>query len=172
MPLNVSTRPWRTLLWGLAAAAAVVGFYLGLNTLTADWFFAKAQFNDYRWWLIALAAGLGLQVTLYTSFRSQMQGAGRKSAAASMTTSGGVSAASMAACCAHYMVAFLPAFSVPFFSAAAASLERYQKFFFLAGIVSCALGLVLMIRLFRKNGISPMAAVGIRRRFQIQPNSQ
>jgi hypothetical protein len=134
--------------------------------LTADWFFARAQFSDYRWWLIALAAGLGAQVTLFTAFRAHVTGAARKTATSSMATSGGVSAASMAACCAHYLVTFLPVFSVPFFSAAAANLEKYQNFFFLAGIVSCAVGLALMIRLLKKNGIGPLIAVGLNRKLR------
>ena len=51
--------------YGLLAASAIIAFYLGLITLTSDWVNARYQFADYQWWVIALAAGLGIQVTLY-----------------------------------------------------------------------------------------------------------
>jgi copper chaperone CopZ len=56
----------RSYLFGVIASFAIVGVYLGMNTLTADWYFAKIQFSEYRWWIITLAVGLGIQVTLFS----------------------------------------------------------------------------------------------------------
>ena len=55
---------------GGAATLGTIGFYLGLLTLTSDWYNAKAQFGDYRWWVLSLAAGLGLQVGLFVHLRA------------------------------------------------------------------------------------------------------
>ena len=149
----------RPYLVGLTAALGVVGFYLGLITLTADWYFARVQFSEYRWWILALSAGLGVQATLYTALRGRLAGRNNKAATSSLAASGGLSTAAMAACCAHYLVAFLPALGLPFLSAAVASLDQYQTYFFLVGVISNLFGIGLMLRLLTRNGMLPRLAV-------------
>ena len=51
----------RAYLLGVMASVLIVGIYLGMNTLTSDWYFAKIQFSEYRWWIISLAIGIGIQ---------------------------------------------------------------------------------------------------------------
>lgn len=147
------------LLIGLAVAIAVVGFYLGLITLVSDWYNARMQFEEYRWWILALAAGLGVQATLYSFLRKRLNGKNVKSAKSSLAASGGMSTASMAACCAHYLVAFLPALGLPFLSAAAAGLAEYQTQLFLLGVLSNLFGIGVMLRVMQKNGIIPAGAL-------------
>lgn len=134
---------------GLSAAFGVIGFYLGLLTLTSDWYFAKVQFSDYQWWIIALALGLGIQGVLYSNMRIRLRRETMRGAKSSMAASGGMSAASMAVCCAH----FLPALGLPFLTAAAAGLERYQAIFFLIGVLSNLFGIGFMLRMMVKNGV-------------------
>jgi len=147
---NIGPYPY---LIGSAAAIGVVAFYLGLLTLVSDWYNAKAQFNDYRWWIIALSIGLGVQATLFSGLKVRMRGRNMKGAKSSLAASGGMSTASMAACCAHYLVAFLPALGLPFLSAAAAGLAEYQPQFFFLGVVSNLFGIFVMIRVMLKNNI-------------------
>jgi len=147
-----SVKPY---MFGIAAAAGVIGFYLGLLTLVSDWYSAKSQFAQYGGWVIALATGLGIQATLFAYIRNQLKGKAITAAKSSMAASGGVSTASMAACCAHYLVAFLPAFGLPFFSAAAAGLAKYQWEFFFLGVISNIFGIAVMIRTMNKNGLIP-----------------
>jgi hypothetical protein len=148
--VNIGPYPY---LIGLAAALGVIAFYIGLLTLVSDWYNAKAQFNDYRWWIVALSIGLGVQVTLFSGLRISLHGKNMKGAKTSMAASGGMSTASMAACCAHYLFAFLPALGLPFLSAAAAGLAEYQPQFFFLGVVSNLFGIGVMIRLMLKNNI-------------------
>ncbi len=148
--VNIGPYPY---LIGSAAAIGVVAFYLGLLTSVSDWYNAKAQFNDYRWWIIALSIGLGAQATLFSGLRIRLRGKNMKGAKSSLAASGGMSTASMAACCAHYLVAFLPALGLPFLSAAAAGLAEYQPQFFFLGVVSNLFGIGVMIRLMLKNNI-------------------
>ena len=144
----------RGYLIGLLASFAIVGIYLGMNTLTSDWYFARVQFSEYRWWIISLAIGLGMQVTLYTLFRAHLRGKKKTAANSSMAASGGVSVVAMMACCSHYLATVIPLLGVSFLSATAvASLEQYQPYFFLAGIVSCLFGIGLMVRMMRKHGM-------------------
>jgi Cu+-exporting ATPase len=151
-PLEYSN-PWAYLM-GLLASFAIVGIYLGMNTLTSNWYFARVQFSEYRWWIISLAIGLGIQVTLYTFFRAHLRGQKKTAANSSMAASGGVSAVAMMACCSHYLATVIPLLGVTFLSATAvASLAQYQPYFFLAGIVSCLFGIGLMVRMMRKHGM-------------------
>ena len=141
-------------LLGILAAFAIVGIYLIMNTLTSDWYFARVQFSEYRWWIISLAVGLGIQVTLYTLLRRHLRGKKKTAANSSMAASGGVSAVAMMACCSHYLATLIPLLGVSFLSATAvAGLEQYQPYFFLAGVVSCLFGIGLMVRMMRKHGM-------------------
>jgi cation transport ATPase len=152
-PFNWFSNP-RSYLFGVIASFAIVGVYLGMNTLTADWYFAKIQFSQYRWWIVTLAVGLGIQVTLFTLFRAHLRGQKMGAAKSSMAASGGVSATAMMACCSHYLATVIPALGVPFLSATAvASLAEYQTYFFLAGVISCLVGIGLMLRMMAKHGM-------------------
>jgi len=138
---------------GIGAAIAVVGFYLGLLTLTSNWTSAKIQFIEYRWWIIALSLGLGTQVTLFSSMRKIIFGRNIKAAKSGLAASGGMSTASMAACCAHYLVPLLPALGLPFLSGAVAGIANYQRELFMLGVLSNLIGLGIMLRIMHKNGI-------------------
>jgi len=141
---------------GLAAATGVVGFYLGLNTLISDWYGARLAFREYWIWIVALAAGLGVQATLFSFYREWHKGESMNAAKCSLATSGGLSTSAMAACCAHYLAVLLPALGLPFLSTVAASLVRYQTYFFLAGVVSSVFGIGLMVHMMRRSGMIPL----------------
>ena len=151
-PVNFSNP--RAYLLGVLASFAVVGIYLGMNTLTSNWHFARVQFSEYRWWIISLVIGLGIQVTLHTLFRAHFRGKKKTAANSSMAASGGVSAVAMMACCSHYLATLIPLLGVSFLSATAvAGLAQYQPYFFLAGVVSCLFGITLLVRMMRKHGM-------------------
>lgn len=144
----------RAWLWaGPLTSLAVVGFYLGLITLTANWEFAGMQFADYGGWVLALAMGLGIQAALYTRFRTTLRARARRSARGALAAGGGVSGLAMAACCSHYLVAFLPALGLSFLSGLTAFLAEYQELFFLAGLLSNVFGVWLMLRLLARHGM-------------------
>lgn len=140
---------------GASAALGVVGFYLGLLTLTSDPFNAWMEFKGYAGWILALSVGLGVQATLFALLRKKLRGRNMRGAKCSLAASGGMSTSAMAACCAHYLVNILPVLGVPFLSAAAAGLALYQTQFFLAGVISNLVGIGLMLRTMKKNGIIP-----------------
>jgi cation transport ATPase len=155
---NVNSSFWRhagvrPYLIGVAAAIAVVGFYLGLLTLTSDWYNARLEFKEYGIWILTLAAGLGLQVILFSLLRAWHQGASMKAAKCSLAASSGMSTTAMAACCAHYLAIILPVLGLPFLSAAAAGLAQYQTYFFMAGVLSNLFGIGLMLRMMNRSGM-------------------
>jgi cation transport ATPase len=151
------TRP-RAFMFGTAAALCVVGFYLGLQTLTSNWHYALLQFEEFGVWIIALSMGLGMQVTLFSLFRSWHGGGAMKGAKCSLATSGGMSTTAMAACCSHYLALVLPALGLPFLSSAAAGLANYQVYFFFAGVLSNLFGIGFMLRLMIRSGMIPIGA--------------
>ncbi|MFA5180539.1 MAG: YHS domain-containing protein [Syntrophales bacterium] len=138
---------------GIAAALGVVGFYFSLLTLTSDWNNAKMLFGEYRWWIIALSLGLGIQAALFSYLRRQLRLAHMRGAKTSLAASGGVSTAAMAACCAHYLVPLVPALGLPFLSATVAGIAEYQSVFFFLGVLSNLFGIGFMLRLMSRNGI-------------------
>jgi len=147
---------------GVLAAIGITGFYLGLLTLTSDWYFAKVQFEDYRVWILLLATGLGIQVFLYSILRLHIRQTKIAGVGKSLAASGGLSTAGMAACCAHYLVTVLPVLGVPFVSTAIAALERYQTVFFFIGVLSNVLGILFMLNLMKKNKLISMPEVFIK----------
>ena len=148
--LPAGVRPY---LIGLAASLGVVGFYLGLLTLTSDWYNARLEFKEYGIWILALALGLGIQATLFSFHRARCRGESLKAAKYSLAASGGMSTTAMAACCAHYLVIILPTIGLPFLSAAAAGLATYQVYFFMAGVISNLFGIGMMIRMLHRSGM-------------------
>lgn len=149
------TRNKNPLIFGLTASLAVIGFYLGLITLVSDWYNAKAQFNDYRWWIVSLAIGLGIQVGLFTYMRRMIAAAQLKGSVSGMATSGGLSGVAMALCCSHYLAGLLPIVGLPFLSAAVAGMEQYQTQFFFVGVISNILGMAYMFWVMSKRGLLP-----------------
>jgi len=154
--LLASPRPY---LFAGATIFCVIGFYLGLVTLTSDWYNAKGEFREYGGWILALAVGLGVQVALFSLLRAWHRHGSMKAAKAGLAASGGMSTTAMAACCSHYLTVLLPALGLPFLSSAAASLSLYQTYFFLAGVLSNLVGIGLMLRLMQRNGIIQIGAL-------------
>jgi hypothetical protein len=147
-----SVKPY---MFGTTTAAGAIGFYLGLLTLVSNWNNAMSQFAQYWGWIIALAAGLGIQTTLFAYIRNRLKRKTITAAKSSLAASGGVSTESMAACCAHYIVAFLPTFGFSFFSAAAAGLVKYQEEFLFLALISNIFAIVIQIKTMNKNELIP-----------------
>lgn len=154
--LLASPRPY---LFAGATILCVIGFYLGLITLTSDWYNAKGEFREYGGWILALAVGLGVQVALFSLLRTWHQRGSMKAAKAGLAASGGMSTTAMAACCSHYLTVLLPALGLPFLSSAAASLSLYQTYFFLAGVLFNLVGIGLMLRVMQRNGMIQIGAL-------------
>jgi hypothetical protein len=133
---------------GLLVSLGMIAFYLGIMTLTSDWFYATVQFEEYRWWIMALALGLGIQTALFVYAKRELRE--RQRGAGSLAVSGGVSTASMVVCCLHHVADFLPILGLPVL---AAVFQQYQTLFFAAGLLSSLYGIVMMIRMLARHGL-------------------
>lgn len=135
---------------GVAASVGLLAFYLGLMTLTGDWFYAKIQFEQYRWWIIALSIGLGIQSTLFTFLRRGLKGTEKKAAKSTLAVTGSISTGSMVVCCLHHLTDIAPFLGLPILAVA---LQKYQTVFFLIGVLSNSYGILMMLRMMRKHGL-------------------
>ncbi len=91
---------------GILAGGLLLGVYFGVLTLVSGWEFTLGQFAAFWHFTVALAAGFGVQVGLYTYLRrlTRHGDAAGKIAA----VSGGTSTAAMVSCCSHYLANVLP----------------------------------------------------------------
>jgi Cu+-exporting ATPase len=90
---------------GLTATVILLSFYFGTLTLVSGWSFTVQQFGAYWPFLVALAIGFGIQVSLFSYLRRAVHAAG---SAKVMVTTGTTSGAAMLSCCAHYLANLLP----------------------------------------------------------------
>jgi Cu+-exporting ATPase len=96
----------RALLAGLAALLALLGIYFGLLALISGWQFTLDEFGRYWPYIGALAAGFGVQVSLFVYLRRLLHGANAHGKV--VAVSGTTSAAAMVSCCTHYLANLLP----------------------------------------------------------------
>lgn len=96
----------KAVLAGIGAALALLGVYFGLLALVSGWDFTLEQFLAYRYFIVALAAGFGIQVSLFLHLKALVQGARKQGVV--LATSGMASTAAMVSCCTHYLANIAP----------------------------------------------------------------
>lgn len=144
----------RHVLVGAGAAILLLLVYMGIITLAQDLEHALDRTSGLWYWVAALAAGFGTQAGLFSFIRHGLR-EHRAVATGSVATSGGVSAGSMAACCAHHLSDVLPLLGL---SGLAAVLANYQLFFIIAGVLSNAVGITIMLETIQRHGLSQRLA--------------
>lgn|SRR3989338_992157 len=130
----------KALAWGLLAGFGIIAFYILILTLFQSYGLAVYEFKRLWFWIVPLAVGFGAQIGLYNSIKHDASI--NTGAAASGTVSGG----SMLACCSHYLIGILPFIGISGLTALTSFLMTYQKAFFMIGIASSIVGIILMIK--------------------------
>ena len=120
---------------GLTATAILLSFYFGVLTQVSGWSFTVQQFGAYWPFLVALAIGFGIQVSLFSYLRRAVHAAG---SAKVMVTTGTTSGAAMLSCCAHYLANLLPVLGA---TGLASLVGQYQVELFWFGIASNLAGI-------------------------------
>lgn len=128
----------RPIIFGVVGGLALLALYFTILTAISGWRFAWVQFDDTWQWIIALAAGFGLQIGLYTHLRARHRAGSGKIAAVSGTTS----TVAMISCCAHYAVNILPFLGA---TGIATFAGIYQTELFLIGIASNLAGIFYLL---------------------------
>ena len=91
---------------GLGASLALLGVYFALLTLVSGWSFTLEQFGTSWYYIVALAAGFGIQMALYLHLRRLVRGSATHRNV--VAASGATSTAAMVSCCTHYLANLLP----------------------------------------------------------------
>jgi len=102
----MTTNLGKAILAGIGASLALLGLYFGALTLVSGWDFTIEQFLTYRYFVVALAAGFGIQVGLFVHLKALVQGARKQGVV--LATSGTASTAAMVSCCTHYLANIAP----------------------------------------------------------------
>ena len=119
----------KPVLWGAIASAILLGAYFLVLTLVSGWEFARTQFAAFWYFVVALAAGFGIQIGLYSYLRrvtSHADAAGKV-----VTVSGATSTGAMISCCAHYLTNVLPVLGA---TGVVALVAQYQTELFWVGL--------------------------------------
>lgn len=124
---------------GATAAAFLLAFYFGVLTLVSGVDFALEQFDMYQPFIVALAAGFGIQAGLFVYLRRAHGAASGKVVAAT----GAASGAAMVSCCTHYLVNLLPVLGA---TGLMTFVAQYQIELFWAGIASNLIGIAYIGR--------------------------
>lgn len=157
-PLPTGHIPWtqheelrtRGILWGLAAALAMLGVYFGVLWAANSLEHALGELRALWGWMVPIVVGFGVQVGLFVYARGATRG--HMAHAHGIMASGGISTVSMVACCAHHVTDVLPFVGL---ATASVFLAQYRPIFLAAGLASNAVGLAYMLRLLQQHRLSP-----------------
>jgi Cu+-exporting ATPase len=125
---------------GVAATMGLLAIYFGALTAISGWQFTFAEFLKFRWFVLALAAGFGLQVVLFMHLRAVVHQARGQGVA--LATSGTASAGAMVSCCAHYLANVAPVLGA---TGLVAFTAQYQVELFWVGLAFSAAGLAFIV---------------------------
>ena len=93
-------------LYGILASGLLLGIYFAVLTLISSWSFAQDQFFTFWYFIVSLALGFGIQISLYTYLKDLIKGGHREGKILGVT--GTTSTAAMISCCTHYLANLLP----------------------------------------------------------------
>ena len=126
----------KSVVYGILASAILLGVYFTLLTLVSGWTFTLDQFGTYWYFVVSLALGFGIQISLYQYLKGLVhsgQGMGKV-----VGVSGTTSTAAMISCCAHYLVNLVPVLGV---TGIVTFVAQYQVELFWVGIFSNFVGI-------------------------------
>lgn len=122
---------------GVLATAGLLGVYFLILSLVSDWAFTVDQFATFRYYIVSLAIGFGIQIGLFTYLRSATQS--HCSSGKVVAVSGTTSTVAMISCCAHYLVNILPVIGA---TGLISLVGQYQIELFWVGLASNAAGIL------------------------------
>ena len=100
----------KSVLYGGLASAILLGVYFAILTLVSGWDFAQNQFSAFWYFIVSLAMGFGIQISLYQYIKNLIHNGGGMGKVVGV--SGTTSTAAMISCCAHYLANLVPILGV------------------------------------------------------------
>ncbi len=129
----------KSIVWGLISTAALLAVYFIVVSLISNTDFAISQLSQYWYFIISLALGFGIQVSLYTYLKQSIKNESVSSSGKTVVVTGTTSTLSMISCCTHYLVNILPILGI---TGIISVVAQYQKELFGAGLLFNLLGIL------------------------------
>ena len=130
---------------GILATFAILGIYFAVLTFVSGWNFTVSQFAQFKYFIITLALGFGIQIGLYSYLKTSLRS--RDASGKMVAVTGTTSTATMISCCTHYLVNILPILGATGIATIAA---QYQIKLFWGGIALNFLGIAYIGRRIAK----------------------
>jgi hypothetical protein len=154
-PTTTSGRLLKPIIYGALAGAILLAVYFTILSLISGWDLTKAEFLRFRFFIVTLSIGFGIQVGLYVHLRDLVLG--HRGTGKVLGVTGGTSTAAMISCCTHYLANLLPVLGA---TGVATLVGQYQIQLFWVGLLFNFGGIIFMaskvIRL--KNKVRPLPA--------------
>lgn len=131
----------RPILFGASAGIVLLAVYFIVLALVSGWAFTFQQFDQFWYFVVALALGFGVQVALFVRLRQVIRHDGQSGGV--VAVSGGTSTAAMISCCAHYAVNVMPVLGA---TGLVALVAQYQTELFWVGLAFNLAGVVFIGR--------------------------
>lgn len=131
----------KSILYGTAASAILLGIYFTVLTLVSGWDFAQDQFAQFWYFILGLSLGFGVQIGLYTYLRALVKGMHGQGKVLGLT--GTTSTAAMISCCTHYLANLLPILGA---AGIVTFVAQYQIELFWVGILFNLGGIIYIIK--------------------------
>ncbi len=126
----------KAITFGIFATILLLSVYFGVLALVSGWGFAMRQFSMFWYFIVSLALGFGIQISLYVYLRELVRDTNGEGGVLGVT--GTTSVVSMISCCTHYLVNILPFLGAVGLVTLAA---QYQVQLFWFGLLSNLLGI-------------------------------
>lgn len=136
---------------GFLATLSLLLLYFLIVTLVSGFTFALSQFGSYWYFLVSLAVGFGIQISLYTYLKVLVANSSITMGKNTVAVTGTTSTLAMISCCAHYLANIMPILGI---AGALSVIAAYQVQIFWIGLVFNAFGIAFIINKiikFKKN---------------------
>lgn len=143
----------KPILYGALAGAILLGIYFAVLTLVSGWSFTESQFATYWYFIVSLAAGFGIQISLYSYLRELVYPVRLSAISNGVTNSsmvmkdktvavtGMTSTLVMISCCAHYLANIVPILGI---AGALTIIVEYQTEIFWVGLALNTFGIAFI----------------------------
>lgn len=124
---------------GLIATIILLAIYVAIVSFVSGWDFMLNQFSRFWYYVLSLAVGFGIQVSLYTYLKNAIK---QNASPHVLAVSGTTSTVAMISCCAHYLVNLLPILGAV---GIISIVSQYQVQFFWVGLAFSFAGILYML---------------------------
>lgn len=130
----------KSILYGVLASVILIGIYFVAVGLISEPSFAVSQWQKYWYFIVSLALGFGIQISLYSYLKNLIKSGHGEGKVLGVT--GTTSTAAMISCCAHYLANIVPILGI---AGALSIIAQYQVKIFWVGLAFNMFGIVFII---------------------------